>query len=73
LNWVQNNYPWDNQCRADTKQNTFNADLGIRYYLIGGLSLNLDYVFTIRDSTDPTQDFYENRFRMGLTYQYGLF
>ncbi len=74
VNWVQNFYPVTTiNVRADTTQNTFNVDFGVRYYLIGGLSLNLGYVFTIRDSTNPTEDFYENRFRIGLTYQYSLF
>ncbi len=74
VNWVQNNYPLTTiNVRADTTQETFNIDFGVRYYLIGGLSLNFAYVFTTRDSTDPTQDFYENRFRIGLTYQYAGF
>jgi hypothetical protein len=75
VNWVQNEYPLTTiNVRADTTENTFNVDFGIRYYLTpGGLSLNLGYVFTIRDSTTPTEDFYENRFRIGLSYQYNLF
>ncbi len=73
VNWVQNEYPLTTiNVRADTTQNTFNVDFGVRYYLFGGLSLNLGYVFTTRDSTNPTEDFYENRFRIGLTYQYNL-
>ncbi len=74
VNWVQNEYPLTTiNVRADTTQNTFNVDVGVRYYLFGGLSLNLGYIYTIRDSTNPTEDFYENRFRIGLTYQYNLF
>ncbi len=74
VNWVQNDYPVTTiNVRAGTTQDTFNVDFGIRYYLIGGLSLNLGYIYTIRDSTNPTEDFYENRFRIGLTYQYNLF
>jgi hypothetical protein len=74
VNWVQNEYPLTTiNVRADTTQHTFNVDFGVRYYLFAGLSLNLGYVFTIRDSTNPTEDFYENRFRLGLTYQYSLF
>ena len=73
VNWVQNEYPVTTiNVRADTTQDTFNVDFGVRYYLFGGLSLNLGYVFTTRDSTNPTEDFYENRFRLGLTYQYNL-
>jgi len=74
VNWVQNEYPLTTiNVAAGTTQNTFNVDFGVRYYLIGGLSLNLGYVFTIRDSSVPTQDFYENRFRIGLNYAYNLF
>jgi hypothetical protein len=74
FNWVQNEYPLTTlNVRADTTQNTFNVDFGVRYYLFAGLSLNLGYVYTIRDSTTPTENFYENRFRIGLTYQYSLF
>ncbi len=74
VNWVQNDYPLTTiNVGAGTTQDTFNVDFGVRYYLFGGLSLNLDYVYTIRDSTNPTEDFYENRFRIGLTYQYNLF
>ncbi len=74
VNWVQNEFPVTTiNVRAGTTQDTFNVDFGVRYYFLGGLSLNLGYVFTIRDSTNPTEEFYENRFRIGITYQYNLF
>lgn len=49
----------------------FNADL--RYQIARPLFLTLGYAGLIRTSTDPTEEFYENVVRLGMTYRYQLF
>lgn len=74
FNWVQNEYQQTTlNVRRGTTDNTFNVDFSLRYYILRALSLTLGYVFTIRDSTNASDDFYENRFRVGLSYQYDIF
>jgi len=74
VNWVENDYQLSTiNVGSGTKDRTFNIDTEIRYYILRSLSLTLGYNFTIRNSTDPTAGFYENRVRFGLTYQFDRF
>ena len=43
------------------------------YALARSLFLTLGYTGTIRDSTQSSADYYENRVRLGLRYEYTLF
>jgi hypothetical protein len=56
-----------------TKDRTWDFDVSIRYALARSLFLGLGYTGTIRNSTQSSADFYENRVRLGLTYEYILF
>ena len=74
FNWVSNEFQQTTmQVREGTTDKTWNVEAGIRYYILRPLSLTLGYVLTLRDSTDPTAGFVENRVRIGLTYQHDLF
>jgi len=74
FNWVSNEFQQTTtRVREGTKDQTWNVEAGIRYYILRPLSLTLGYVLTLRDSTDPTAGFVENRVRFGLTYQHDLF
>jgi hypothetical protein len=74
FNWIWNEFQLTTiQVREGTKDQTWNVEAGIRYYILRRLSLTLGYVLTLRDSTDPTAEFVENRFRIGLTYQHDIF
>ena len=56
-----------------TKDRTWDFDVSISYLLARSLSLVLGYTGTIRDSSQNSADFYENRVRLGLRYDYTLF
>jgi predicted porin len=58
---------------AGTTDRTWDIEAGLRYNILRPLSVSLAYTFTIRTSTTPTAEFYENRVRFGLTYQHSLF
>jgi len=58
---------------AGTRDRTYSIDAGIRYLLVRSLYLSLGYTGTFRISSQDTAEFNENRVRLGLTYQYGLF
>jgi len=74
FNWISNDFELTTiRVREGTKEQTWNVEAGIRYYILRPLSLALGYVLTLRDSTDPTAGFVENRVRIGLTYQHDLF
>jgi hypothetical protein len=74
FNWVSNEFQQTTiRVREGTKDQTWNVEAGIRYYILRPLSLTLGYVLTLRDSTDPTAGFVENRVRIGLTYQHDIF
>ncbi len=74
VNWVQSEYPLTTiNVAAGTTQNTFNVNFSAGYNIFGGLSLNFLYDFITRDSSTPSQDFYENRFQIGLNYAYNVF
>jgi len=74
FNWVENNFQTTSlNSRAGTTEDTFNIDASLRYYILRPLSLTLGYLFTIRTSSVPTNEFYENIFRFGLSYQYDIF
>ena len=56
-----------------TKDRTWDFDVSLGYPLARSLSLVLGYTLTIRDSTQDSADYYENRVRLGLRYEYTLF
>jgi len=56
-----------------TKDRTWDFDVSFGYPLARSLFLVLGYTGTIRDSTQDSADFYENRVRLGLRYEYTLF
>jgi hypothetical protein len=74
LNWVENDFQTASLgTRAGTTESTFNIDASVRYYILRPLSLTLGYLFIIRTSNVPTNEFYQNIFRFGLSYQYDIF
>jgi Putative beta-barrel porin 2 len=58
---------------AGTKDRTVAADVALRYLLVRSLFLTLGYTGTFRLSTQQANEFNENIFRAGLTYEYGFF
>jgi hypothetical protein len=65
FNWVSNEFQQTTlQVSEGTKDQTWNLEAGIRYYIFRPLSLTLGYVLTLRNSTDPTAEFTENRVRI---------
>jgi len=56
-----------------TTDNTWDFDVSFAYPLARSLSVVVGYTGTIRDSDQTSADFYENRVRLGLRYEYNLF
>ncbi|RPI07707.1 MAG: hypothetical protein EHM71_09960 [Zetaproteobacteria bacterium] len=59
--------------RSGQTDRTFDVEAGMRYLLVRALYLTLAYTGTFRVSTQESEEFNENRVRLGLTYQYVLF
>jgi Putative beta-barrel porin 2 len=58
---------------AGTTDRTWSFDLELRYMIVRSLFLITGYTGTIRNSTQESAEFYENRVHLGVTYQYDLF
>jgi hypothetical protein len=58
---------------AGTTDHTWSVDVEVRYMIIRSLFLVAGYNGVIRTSTQDSAEFYENRVRLGMTYQYTLF
>jgi hypothetical protein len=58
---------------SGTTDRTWSIDLDIRYMIVRSLFLTAGYTGTFRTSTQESAEFYENRVRLGLTFQYDLF
>jgi hypothetical protein len=56
-----------------TTDRTWSVDAEMRYSIMRSLFLTLGYNGTFRISTQETEEFNENRVRLGLTYEYNLF
>jgi len=56
-----------------TTDRTYSVDVGLRYLLVRSLFLAAGYTGTFRTSTDEGAEFNENRFHLGVTYEYNLF
>jgi uncharacterized protein (PEP-CTERM system associated) len=74
VRWVENQFEQSSTFGGPpgTKDRTWDFDASLSYPLARSLSLGLGYTGTIRTSTQSSADFYENRVRLGLTYQYNL-
>ena len=59
--------------RAGTVVRTLAFDVLFRYLIVRSLFLNFGYSGTFRISTVQSEEYNENLFRVGLTYQYDLF
>jgi hypothetical protein len=57
------NYYYDGINRTD---NYYGADLGLRWFFSPNFYLGPRYYYTTRNSTDPTQNFYDNRILLTL-------
>jgi hypothetical protein len=75
--WVENKFQQSTLgstgVTAGTVDRTWNIGAEVRYLILRGLSLTVGYTATIRNSTEPTAGFLENRVHFGLTYQYQIF
>ena len=48
--------------------NVYQAGTGLNYLVTSWCRMNLNYTFFKRESTDATQEFYENRVYLGVTF-----
>ncbi len=58
---------------SGTRDRTWDVDANIRYAVIRWMYIYVGYTLTIRTSTLATNEFLENRVRLGITGQYDLF
>ena len=72
-NWQQFEQSTTNGGPAGTKQGTWDLHARLEYLMARPLRLALDYVYTIRSSTQPTAGFVENRVSLSFSYQYDVY
>lgn len=74
LRWAQNQFEQSTPggVVAGTTDQTYDVEFSIGYSILRWLYLSAGYTFTLRDSTQPSAEFYENRVRLNLTATYDL-
>ncbi len=73
--WTENRFEQTTTAAgpAGTRDRTWDLEANLRYAVIRWLYVYVGYTLTIRSSTVPTNEFLENRVRLGLTGQYDFF
>ncbi len=73
--WTENRFEQTTTAAgpAGTRDRTWDVDANIRYAVIRWLYVYVGYALTIRTSTISTNEFLENRVRLGITGQYDFF
>ncbi len=73
LRWAENRFELTTPVVvADTRDRTWDIELGARYQLLRPLFVSAGYVLTVRTSTDEESEFVENRVRVSVTYAFNL-